>query len=166
MAPPQQAAQEIGLFVGFAAQPWNEVIIIGWRRTARGPGDERKLSSLAPPAFFCEWVLFMRLQDSLSCLFLHQYKESKAVFILGSVGFSGQWSSQHRERHKNIEMLFHLRTSFFLHTLPARKLRKARKSSVERGPVNEISSTLPPPNHRKIPPGDGAKSFLRTANWL
>lgn len=132
MAPPQQAAQENATLcrIRSSAVKWSHHYRLK-THSMGAPGDERKLSSLAPPAIFCEWVLFMRLQDSLSCLFLHQYKEPKAVFILGSVGFSGQWSSQHRERHKNIEMLFHLRTSFFLTHATSKKIKES--GEVERG---------------------------------
>lgn len=115
MASPQQAAQENGAFrrIRSSAVKWSHhyrlkthsMGVRGWKKTS---------SSLALRAFLRnEFYLW----DSrlLSCLFFHQYKEPKDVFILGSVSFSGRWSSQHRERHKNIEMLFHLRTSFFLH---------------------------------------------------
>lgn len=122
-----------------------------------GPGMKENFHlSLFRP--FCGMSFIYEIQDSFHAFFLHQYKESKDVFILGSVSFSGRWSSQHRERHKNIEMLFHLRTSFFLHyTRYQQEIKESGKSSVERGPVNEISLHPQPPNHRKTLRGTGEK---------
>lgn len=84
-------------------------------------GAEKLPNFLRSSAFFTQWLLFMRLQDSFSMF------RSFSTSIKSKAPHSGEGIEKATSEgtHKNIETLFHLLTSFFsVHEKCGRKLEK------------------------------------------